>query len=159
MNAIVRMRSEAPRTILVATDFSETAEKAVDYAAQLATKLGAKLAVVTAVATPVVGMSEVAVAISVGTIEEVIAENQAAMDRLIAKYRGVLDLEPVVRNGDPQTVILDAVGLVGADLLVIGTHGRTGLKRLLLGSVAEQVIRHAKCPVLTVHADDVRAAA
>lgn len=148
-----------PRTILVATDFSETASKAVEYAVALATKLGARLAVVTAVSTPVVGMSEVAVAISVGTIEAVIAEHQASMDRLVAKYRGVIDLEPVVRNGDPQTVITDAVEQVGADLLVIGTHGRTGLKRLLLGSVAEQVIRHAKCPVLTVHADDVKAAA
>jgi nucleotide-binding universal stress UspA family protein len=56
----------------------------------------------------------------------------------------------VVREGYPATVIVDEIENLNIDLVVIGTHGRTGLKHLLLGSIAERVVQHAPCPVLTV---------
>ncbi|MEE2679027.1 MAG: universal stress protein, partial [Myxococcota bacterium] len=59
-------------------------------------------------------------------------------------------VETVVREGYPATVIVDEVDNLDADLVVIGTHGHTGLKHLLLGSIAERVVQQAPCPVLTV---------
>jgi nucleotide-binding universal stress UspA family protein len=55
-----------------------------------------------------------------------------------------------IRRGDPFEVILDSAEEFGTDLIVLATHGRTGLKRLVIGNVAEKVVRHAPCPVLTV---------
>lgn len=72
-----------------------------------------------------------------------------------------VSLDAVIRQGSPATEILDHAGALPADLLVIGTHGRSGFERLLLGSVTERVLRKATCPVLTVprgQADAVPAA-
>jgi nucleotide-binding universal stress UspA family protein len=67
------------------------------------------------------------------------------------KLRGRgLEVEALVREGYPATVIVEEAVSQGADLLVIGTHGHTGLKHLLLGSIAERVVQKAPCPVLTV---------
>lgn len=55
-----------------------------------------------------------------------------------------------VRKGDPFEAILDATEDLRTDLVVLATHGRTGLKRLVIGNVAEKIVRHAPCPVLTV---------
>lgn len=55
-----------------------------------------------------------------------------------------------VRSGDPADTILDYADEVDADIIVAGTHGRTGLHRRVIGSVAERLVRHARCPVLTV---------
>jgi nucleotide-binding universal stress UspA family protein len=60
-------------------------------------------------------------------------------------------VETLVREGDPMDVIPQVAEETHSDLIVIGTHSRTGLSRLLMGSVAEQVVRKAPCPVLTVH--------
>ena len=61
-----------------------------------------------------------------------------------------LTVESVVRSGDPRSVIADEAKEWGADLIVVGSHGYTGLKRLLLGSVAQSVVSHAPCSVLVV---------
>lgn len=72
------------------------------------------------------------------------------LERFAAIYRdrGV-EVETIVRAGYPATVIETAASEVGADLIALGTHGRTGLARLMIGSVAERVLHHARCPVLT----------
>ena len=62
----------------------------------------------------------------------------------------------LVRLSEVGDIILDAARADGAELIVMGTHGRTGVRRLLLGSVAEHVLRHADCPVVTVHAPGAR---
>jgi nucleotide-binding universal stress UspA family protein len=61
-----------------------------------------------------------------------------------------LSAEPLVRYGDPRSEIVDEASSSSADLVVVGSHGRTGLKRLLMGSVAESVVRHAPCSVEVV---------
>ena len=61
-----------------------------------------------------------------------------------------------VRNGDPFERILDSAEDLTTDLIVLATHGRTGIKRLVIGNVAEKIVRHAQCPVLTVKPKGIR---
>jgi len=74
-------------------------------------------------------------------------DNQAGLDAFVASHPGA-PFEIVMRTGDARDVIVNTAVEVGADLIVMGTHGRRGLRRALLGSVAESVLRHAPCPVL-----------
>lgn len=78
-------------------------------------------------------------------------EGQSAVDRVqsIARAHGV-EAVTGLREGDPATTILDYAGEIDADLVVAGTHGRSGVERRLIGSVAERLVRHAACPVMTV---------
>lgn len=76
------------------------------------------------------------------------ANVQAAVERSAAMLRGAgFVVEPMVRRGEPRSVIVDVAKEWRADLIVVGSHGRTGPRRLLLGSVAEYVVRHASCSV------------
>jgi nucleotide-binding universal stress UspA family protein len=71
---------------------------------------------------------------------------------------GPLKVETLVQRGDPVTEILRMAEDGASDLIVMGTHGRSGIKRALLGSVAENVVHRAPCPVLVVHSDDAQPA-
>lgn len=143
-----------PKVILVPTDLSETAEEAVDYACELARTLGAKLHLLHVIAVPVVGVPELGLALTSTMIDTMVADNQAALDRLAAKKAAQADIAPtILRTGDARDVINQTAKEIGADLIVVGTHGRRGVTRVLLGSVAENVVRTAPCPVLTVRMD------
>jgi nucleotide-binding universal stress UspA family protein len=74
---------------------------------------------------------------------------RAGLNRIQPPEAGI-SLEHRLGYGEPGSTILAVAEEIGADLIVMGTHGRTGLRRLLMGSVAEHVVRHASCPVLTV---------
>src|SRR5678815_589500 len=140
-----------PTSILVPTDFSETAARALDYASALAAKLGARIHVVHVIGIPALGIPELGVALTSVTIDSLVRDNQAALDRLVDSRRNQATFGDVLlRTGDPRDMILQAANEVHADLIVIGTHGRRGLARALLGSVAEEVVRTAPCPVVTV---------
>lgn len=78
------------------------------------------------------------------------AEKAVGMIEQMGAGHGV-EVTTEIREGDPAETILAYADEVGADLLVAGTHGRSGVKRHLLGSVAERLVRHATCPVMTVH--------
>lgn len=136
-----------PQTILVPTDFSDGAAQALDYAIELAGKLGANVHVVNALGVPATGLADLDVALSAVTGEEALAKSQAALDALAAARPG---LSTMLRSGDAPDVIIQAAQEIGAGMIVMGTHGRRGLKRALMGSVAESVVRSAPCPVLTV---------
>jgi glycine betaine transporter len=138
-----------PQTILVATDFSETSDAAISYAVELAKKLGAKLYVFNAIAVPAYGVPELGVAVTASMIDSIVADNQRALDAIVAKA-APLKIEPLLRTGDPRDLIVQTAVEVGAELIVMGTHGRRGVTRALLGSVAEGVLRYAHCPVLTI---------
>ena len=143
-----------PKVILAPTDLGKTAEEAVDYACELARTLGAKLHLLHVIAVPVVGVPELGLALTSTMIDTMVADNQAALDRLAAKKAAQADIAPtILRMGDARDVINQTAKEIGADLIVVGTHGRRGVTRVLLGSVAENVVRTAPCPVLTVRMD------
>lgn len=134
------------QTILVPTDFSETAELALQAALSLGRDHHAKLVLVAAPPPPP-PTSEVYVPLhgDDGTTE--------AMKRQLAELARSITALPVETRmmiGSPGPAIVAAAEECQADLIVMGTHGRTGLSRLLMGSVAEYVLRHAPCPVLTI---------
>ena len=140
-----------PKNILVPTDLSEGAEAALDYACELASKLDATVHIVNVIGIPALGVPELGVALTSTMIDSMVADNQKALDELAARKCNAARLGQVIlRTGDARDVINQAAQEVGADLIVMGTHGRRGITRALLGSVAEKVVRTAPCPVLTV---------
>lgn len=142
-----------PRVILVPIDFSDYSEAALDYAVALAAKLDAKVQLVNALGVPALGIPELGVALTSTVIGKMVQDNQAALDKLANARRSTAPIgESLLRTGDPRDVIVQTAHELGADLIVMGTHGRRGVRRALLGSVAETVVRTAPCPVLTVHA-------
>jgi nucleotide-binding universal stress UspA family protein len=139
------------RTILHPTDFSEPAACAFALACSLARDCGARL-VVLHVDRPPVGHDAV---IAHRQPEEYEKPLWDLLNRLRVPDPNV-EIELRLVEGDPKTEILRGAEEEGCDLIVLGTQGRTGLPRLVVGSVAEQVLRHAGCPVLTVKAPSRR---
>jgi len=143
------------KSILVPVDFSEASRAALAYAAELAARFGAKLELLHVWDVPPYIPPEAMVGIpgsdarSLGQLARDHAREEMA--RLIADSGGTLPIaETLLESGDPARVIVDLAERRGSDLIVIGTHGRTGFSHLLLGSVAEKVVRRATRPVLTV---------
>jgi nucleotide-binding universal stress UspA family protein len=140
------------RSILLPTDGSEGVERAVDHALSLARDAGADLHVLHVADTSVLPLdahSRAAVQYMEAVAEESVAE---ILDRAAAA--GVESTTGVVRRGRPDRVIRAYADEHDVDLIVMGTHGRTGLDHVLLGSVTERVVRTAAVPVLTVRATD-----
>ena len=140
-----------PRTLLVATDFSEHADHALEYAAELATLLDATVHLVHALPPAPMGGPELGVAYSSAVMASLSEQAQTALDARAARYHGRVTLARVrLQIGDAREVIDGVAEQIGADLIVMGTHGRRGIRRVLLGSVAESVVRTAPCPVLVI---------
>jgi nucleotide-binding universal stress UspA family protein len=135
------------RNILFATDFSSAAAQAIPYVKKIAKHYDANL-VTLHVRPPVVNpMTEP------GTwptdVEAAKAQNQQHREELLRAFEGIRTLV-VIEEGDIQSRLNAAIERNNTDLVVIGTRGRTGLGKLLLGSVAEEIFRTVSCPVLTV---------
>jgi nucleotide-binding universal stress UspA family protein len=137
--------------VLVAHDFSETSAAALDYALGLAQKLGARVTIVHAYELPSYGAPEVLILATDWTKQvEVVARE--ALDKIIVAVRSRgFDAQPALRKGTAWREIDATATEMKADLIVVGSEGRSGLGRALLGSVAEKVVRTAPCPVLVVH--------
>jgi nucleotide-binding universal stress UspA family protein len=142
-------------TILHPTDFSEHSEFAFRLACALARDYDARLVLVHVTLPPVIIYGEGVVAPEPWIIR---AEAKEKLQKLEVHAHHVR-VESLVMEGDPVDMILRAATETHSDLIVMGTHGRTALARLLLGSVAETVLRKAPCPVLTVKAMARRKAA
>jgi len=146
------------RSILVPTDFSECARHAVPVAAELARLLGAGvlcLHVVEPVVQPV-GWTPMAEAMPSPELGERLEESAARDLPAFSKseeFAG-LEVEDLMAHGEPAAEIVRVAEERGAGLIVISSHGRTGLGRILFGSTAESVVRHARCPVLVVKAEE-----
>ena len=139
------------KSILVPTDFSPESKKALACALPLARLFGARLTllhVVEPFATPDFAKSFPLVMEN----DRVVAECQRHLERLVKdmKIEPELVEKTLVRCGSPFNEIADAARTLKADLIIISTHGYTGLKHALLGSTTERVVRHAPCPVLVV---------
>jgi nucleotide-binding universal stress UspA family protein len=134
-------------TILVATDFSDTSRFAVDYATTQAKMSGAKVLIVHALSGPSPEQGEGMLHSSVDPEDRETAERQ--LEAIVSGMEGVHSEHRLV-SGEPAKEIIRLAKDEGVELIVMGTHGRTGLIRALMGSVAEQVVRNATCPVVTV---------
>lgn len=151
------MRSFRPKVILAPTDFSATAAHALRYAAALAARFDARLLVVYAdTFTPPVDITSMSATMLAVSREELAAKAQEELERHVEENLGSdmpFDTSVIcdVRVDVPVLAITQAAREAGADLIVMGTHGRTGLRRLLVGSVTEAVMRLADVPVIAVN--------
>ena len=139
--------------ILVPTDFSKHSHNALTYAAAFAEKFGAELYLLHVVQDLALFIPE---AVSVAPpvtppIEQMTAAVREALDRAVRENDlGRLTVHCEVREGTPFYEIIQFARETNIDLIIMGTHGHTGLAHVLLGSVTEKVVRKAPCPVLTV---------
>jgi nucleotide-binding universal stress UspA family protein/predicted phosphoribosyltransferase len=138
------------RHILVAVDFHAASLRAVAYATRLARSMGAQLTVLHAFdvvsnAYP----TDLPPAALPAELRRAAERNLAAMVLAISERH--VPARSILRDGMPAKEIVDVARDVEADLIVVGTHGRRGLRRLVLGSVAEQVVRRSAVPVITIH--------
>ena len=140
--------------ILVPTDFSAPSDAALEYAKVLAGQFGASLHLLHVVgelfATPPVG-SEVYIAESPDAVTRVFEHAKARLShRVTANERTRYRARTEIVTGPAARSIVNYARERGMDLIVMGTHGRNGLEHLLMGSVADRVVRQAPCPVMTV---------
>ncbi len=142
------------RTILVPIDFSHSAGATIEWAAHLAARGQSKLVLFHAYHLPVEFQQFEGAYLPPDFWASVKTEAQASLARYETELRkDGHAVESVVREGYAATAIVDEATERAADLIVIGTHGLSGLKHMLLGSIAERVVQKAPCPVLTVKAD------
>ena len=137
--------------ILVATDFSESAQQALELALQIAEKFGSELTLVHSWEAPNYSFAAglyLPVDVVAPIERAAVARLEEATTQLKARFPAAKSL---LRSGVPWEEVLGAAAQLKADLIVMGTHGRRGLERALLGSVAERVVRLSRVPVLTVH--------
>jgi nucleotide-binding universal stress UspA family protein len=134
------------KTILHPTDFSAASRHALELAFSLARDHGARVVLLSVVEPPFYGGEPL---MPIATLPDLRTEAENWFATL-PEPRGGIETQQVIAEGDPVTEILRVAAAEQADFIVLGTHGRTGLSRLLLGSVAENVIRRAKCPVVAV---------
>jgi nucleotide-binding universal stress UspA family protein len=141
------------RRILVPTDFSEASELALRHASALARALGAELELLSSVFVSLLWGPESAVPMPADHLEQVRARVQQDLDaRAQALAAAGLRARATVRFEPPVDVICEAAARWPADLIAMGTHGRSGIPAALLGSTTERCLRLAPCPVLTVRA-------
>jgi nucleotide-binding universal stress UspA family protein len=140
------------RRILFPTDFSEHSDHAWTYALRFAREFSAAILLLHVVAPPPRMTESYAVQFDPEKYTQAAsAEALASMDRLIRSAQGQgLTVSSEVRVGTDFAEIIDCARRSEIDLIVMATHGRTGVAHVLLGSVAEKVVRKAVCPVLTV---------
>ncbi len=140
------------KTILFPTDFSNGARAAMDHAASLAKDYQAKLILLYVIQDISIAEWYIPSSLSVGDLVEDMRKSAwQEMDKWFAEVsQQVKDVEKMVVRGVPFVEIIQTAKEKTADLIVIGTHGRTGIDHMLFGSTAEKVVRKASCPVLTV---------
>ena len=143
------------RVLLVPHDFGEPADAALRMALGIAPKLDATIVVLHVYEPPSAGYARAAVPVS--DVARALADaSRAAVEVIVAGVRPEWErTRGIVREGRPWRAIVDAAEELGAEMIIMGTAGRSGIERALLGSVAEKVVRTAHVPVLTVHASDV----
>ena len=138
--------------ILTAVDFSENSECAFDYALTLATQFNAELTIIHVINEPVDLRGFYVPHISFEQLEKEIEESAVKMMETFCstKLGTFSNYKTAIVTGIPCDEITATATKIDASLIVLGTHGRTGLDRILFGSTVERVVRTASCPVLTV---------
>jgi len=138
------------RRIVCPTDFSPTAGRAVAYAAEMARTFGAELTLLHVVPELNYPLRSFGMATAFPHLREELHVRAAEeLDKVKAGIAGA-KVNTLLRDGESHTQVLECAKEIGADLVVMGTHGHTGLRHAFLGSTAEKVVRLSECPVLTV---------
>ena len=133
--------------ILFPTDFSPASEEAMQWATSLCRDTGATMLIVHVEEPPMAyGGGELYYGLEDDTTREELRKNLAS----VIPTDATVPCEHMLLIGDPAKAIAEIAERQQADMIVLGTHGRTGITRFLMGSVAEAVVRKAKCPVLTI---------
>ena len=145
--------------IVCPVDFSNCAQQALNYAADLAKQFDAELSIVHAYEDPAAYVTPMPMSGYVGPGAELLLELRKQLEVRLTQTKDEVEKRGVrVRSelleGAPYRVVLDWAKEFGADLIVVGTHGHTGLTHALLGSVTERIVRMAHCPVLTIRTPD-----
>src|SRR5208337_393102 len=147
--------------IIAATDFSEDSGRALQYAEEVARKFGAEIIVlhVDQPLAPVMLTPEFGPGLDTGAMGRIAEEQrllaQRELDKIVGRLRdGGLKARSLLRVGAPFLEVINAAQSEAADLIVMGTHGRSGLAHVLMGSVAERVVQKSPCAVLTVRHPD-----
>lgn len=140
------------KKVLFATDFSEGSSVALPYAVDIAKQYGAKLYFVHVVYDITKATGWYVPHVAVGEIYDEIEKSARAEIKKISidETKGVEDIEHVILKGTPYEEIIRFAEDKEVDMIVLGTHGRKGIDRVLFGSTAEQILRNAPCPVLSV---------
>jgi nucleotide-binding universal stress UspA family protein len=142
------------KKILVPVDFSAHAKKAQSVALEFAKAFGAEVQLLHAYSLPVTVIGPYDYQIPASMLAELRESAARRLDQEVKALAGSgVPVTGLITEGIPTQAIVEAAERLGADLIVMGTRGLTGLKHVVLGSVAERTIRHARCPVLTVHDD------
>jgi nucleotide-binding universal stress UspA family protein len=144
------MNKPSIQHILVAHDLGETSDAALDYALSLARPLGAHVTILHAYEVPSLGAPEVLV-LATDWVKQIGVVARERLDQVVARAKeSGVPVASEVREGSAWREV-DAFALDRkVDLVVVGSHGRRGLPRAMLGSVAEKIVRSAPCPVLVV---------
>lgn len=138
------------RNVLFASDFSATSEAALPYAASICRRFGSTLHAAHVVSDGGLLMIGGVDYVSVGTLyEDVLSDAKQKLEHISGRLEGIPH-RTYVCHGPVWKCLANIIEENEIDLVVVGTHGRTGLGKLVLGSVAENILRHAPCPVLTV---------
>ena len=142
------------RLILLPTDFSDCGNYALHYATSLARMFGASMICVHVIEpmVPAVGYSGMAEPLPIADITEQLEDSaERELPKLAECEECVgLEVEEVITHGEAASEIVRVAKERNVDLIVVSSHGRTGLGRILFGSTAEAIVRHASCPVLVV---------
>jgi len=148
-----------PKTLLVPHDFGAGSDHALAYAVDLARALGAELTVMHAFEIPMVGFPDGMLVATPELASRILEGANVGLKKAAELHAGAgVAIRTLVKQGPSWQTIVETASELGAGMIVMGTHGRHGLPRALLGSVAEKVVRMAHCPVLTIHAGDAKSA-
>ena len=141
----------AIKSILVSVDLAEGSDRVLDYALDFASKLGARLTLLHVYNLPVYNFPDGSFVPTAEVAAQVGDAARRSLDATLANLKGRgIELTGMLRSGPPAQEICDVAKEVGADLIIMGTHGRGALGRAVLGSTANAVVRTATVPVLTV---------
>jgi nucleotide-binding universal stress UspA family protein len=142
------------RRILVPTDFGKSSQNALAYAVEFARKFSAEITLLHVVQDLALFIPEAVMAPppAVPPVEQFRVAARTALERTIVALGEPVPVQAEVAEGPPHEEIVRLARERNIDLIIMGTHGHTGLAHFLLGSVADKVVRRAPCPVLTVRA-------
>jgi len=139
--------------ILMPTDFSSSSENAMGYAASFAKEYNAGLIVLHVIQEPH-RLRRVTTTLPEEEIDKIIADEievvKKAMEQFVKDFGEGVNVKTLIKSGIPVVEIVESAKEENVDLIVMGTHGQTGTRHALIGSVAERVVRNAHCPVFTV---------